>query len=280
MLGARELLREKLGDENAALPESIVKRITSEALGNADTKMSLIVRDILRKSDSLPGRLSELDDKGFIEEFQRIRQNYFKELIENGEFNEMTGASDFIKELSRNLEGRVAIFTGSQEQNADLEITALGLDDYLPKQYRVYASDLGPGQGKPNPAGFHLAREKLGLKVGDPWISGGDRWKDAVGALAAEGCVEFIVVAENLDRFKFQEPFGKLTNNDTSVLDGMNLDQNALDQLSIGVDKLPLRLVFVESLHKSCVEFVQIAPGEWPPRVNSLGLLRLLNLGR
>jgi HAD superfamily hydrolase (TIGR01549 family) len=202
-LAARELIREAKSDQSAEIPEGVLNRINKEALGNADNKMSATVQKILNESDLMPKSLSYLSEDEFIKHFMDMRAKNFKELIDSGSFKALHAAIEVIKELSIKLNGKVGIYTGSPEKNADLEIKAIGLDKFIPKEYRVYASDLQPGQTKPEPNGFHLAMKKMGIQEGESWISGGDRWKDFAGAAAAGSCKYFIAVPENLDPSSF-----------------------------------------------------------------------------
>jgi len=245
MLGAQDMLREAAGNNAARLPLSLIRRITGEALGNADTKMSLIVRSILSENGAIPERCRAMSDNSFIEEFKGIRRNHFRTLIDSGEFAPLVGAVEFVKELSRKFKGRVSIYTGSPKENADLEITAVGLDGYLPRDFRVYASDLPPGKGKPEPDGFHLAKEKLGIKS---FVSAGDRKNDFIAAMGAGGCGEFIAVAEDLNNSPFQKALmdarlGKLT-----------LSPGAVRQIERDSHLLLDRLVLLRSLEPKSIE--------------------------
>jgi len=242
MLAAQELYRETKGESEERLPMSIVRRIKKEALGNADTKMSLIVRTILDEEGALPDRCRPMSETRFIDAYKDIRRGHFKHLIDTGEFKELVGACDFVRELSRKLGGKVSIYTGSPKESADLEIKALGLDEHLPMEYRVYSSDLPPGKGKPEPDGFLLAKEKLGLSPHDRWISGGDRWKDFIGAMAAGGCGVFLAVAENLD----DEPFRVALQSATAAK--VALSPAAALEVEKHKDELPERLILLRSL--------------------------------
>jgi len=257
MLGARDLIRQKLGDSTAPLPDTILARIKGEALGNADTKMSVILRRILAESDLLPAHTAALAEADFIKAFSDIRREYFHALIKAGEFRELAGAVEFVRKLSANLDGRVAILTGSQREYANLEITALGLDSVLPHQYRVTASDLPPGSGKPDPRGFTMAKAKLGLDEDDPWIGAGDRWKDMMGALSAGGCGAFIVVAEDLNEQPFQAALLDFKAERERFFDGTALTAAAKDERDRVIEFVHERAIFVTSLHESCLELTR-----------------------
>ena len=254
MLGARDLVRESLGNADAPLPDPIVTLIKEKALGNADTKMSTVVRRILDDAGLLPARAQALSENDFIDEFRVIRRDHFRALINHGEFKELAGAINFIQKVSALLDGRVSIFTGSPKENADLEIAALGLDDYLPRELRRYASDLPPGKGKPDPTGFLMAKAALGLNDSDRWISGGDRWKDAIGAFAAGGCALFLAVPENLDDIPFQRAFLDLKRGSESFFDGTILSPEARTQINQDLEEVHRRLVFVQALHETCLD--------------------------
>ncbi len=204
-LAARELIREAKSDSSAEIPEGVLNRINKEALGNADNKMSATVQKILNDSGLMPASIAHLNQDQFIKHFTDMRAKNFENLIDSGAFKSLYAAIELIRDLSIKLNGKVGIYTGSPEKNADLEIKAIGLDKYIPKEYRVYASDLQPGQTKPEPNGFHLAMKRMEIKEGDLWISGGDRWKDFAGAAAAGGCKYFIAVPENLDMSSFRK---------------------------------------------------------------------------
>lgn len=261
MLGARELVREHLKDATAELPVNVRERISKEALGNADTKMSTIVRTILSEETLLPARAEALSEEEFIKDFREIRRAHFGELIKGGEFKELIGACEFIKAVSKALGGKAAIFTGSPEESADLEISALDLDEYLPKKYRVYSSDLPPGKGKPDPTGFKMAREKLGLSESDPWISGGDRWKDCVGAFAAKGCAAFISVPEDLNFTSWRKAFLGMhelaEGRAEAFFDKTKLSPEALDGVREVQGELSERLIFVPSLARESLQITR-----------------------
>ena len=269
MLGARDLIRERLDDTTAPLPDGILTRIREEALGNADTKMSVIVRRILAESDLLPPRAAALAEVDFIRAFSDIRRDHFLALIRAGEFRELAGAVAFVRKLSAHFNGRVSILTGSQREYADLEITALGLDSALPPQYRVTASDLPPGSGKPDPRGFTMAKAKLGLGEGDPWIAAGDRWKDMAGALSAGGCEAVIVVAEDMNEQPFQAALLDFKSGRERFFDGTALTAAAKAERDRVSEFVHHRVIFVTSLDASCLELTppltSLLPGGAPP---------------
>jgi phosphoglycolate phosphatase-like HAD superfamily hydrolase len=250
MLAAQELYRESTGISDARLAMSIVRRINKEALGNADTKMSLIVRSILSEEGALPERCRSISDDEFIGVYKDLRRGHFKHLIDSGEFKELAGAIEFVKELSIKMGGKVSIYTGSPKESADLEISALGLDGYLPIEYRVYSSDLPSGKGKPEPDGFIRAKAKLGLSPHDRWISGGDRWKDFIGAMAAGGCGVFLTVAENLDNQPFREAL------QNAIAGKIELSPAALLQLEREKENLRERLILLGSLERKSVRIL------------------------
>jgi len=199
-LAARDLARESVGDSEYQFSGDVIKRIKAEAFGRDDTNMTLNLRKILEETALFPQSCQGLERDVFVEKFRNMRVDYFNHLIERGEFKALAGAVDFIKRLSNGLNGKVAIFTGSPERNADQEISAIGLDSWLPKEFRVYTSSLPAGRGKPKPDGFFMARDRLGLQSGDQWISGGDRANDWHGAISAEGCGLFLFVPEDIDQ--------------------------------------------------------------------------------
>lgn len=204
-LAARELARQKLEDPTWTFGPDRVAEIKETCFGNSETKMMSLLKSVLTKYDLLPNAEREMSDDDFIPHFVALRRDEFRKAVEAGEMKEMAGACAFIRMLAEKLEGRVGIFTGSHKFGADLEISAIGLDDALPMRYRVYSTDLPKELAKPHPAGFELVRNKMDLRDGDLWISGGDRYKDFVGAMLAQDCALFLAVAEHLQAEPFRQ---------------------------------------------------------------------------
>ena len=203
--GARDLAREAISNPSYEFPPEIIEEIKQRAFGKDDKNMTVALQAVLRERGLFPEACSRMATEDFISHFRDMRAAYFEKLIASGEFKELAGAIDFVKALSIRLKGKVAIFTGSPERNADLEITALGLDEYLLKEFRVYTTSLPAGRGKPQADGFDMARNKLGLKDGDKWIAGGDRPNDSLAAIGSCDCGLFLAVPEDLDSSKFVE---------------------------------------------------------------------------
>jgi beta-phosphoglucomutase-like phosphatase (HAD superfamily) len=201
--GAKVLAREATGDQSYEFSVALVEEIKQRAFGKDDKNMTVALRAVLEERGLFPERCSKMEKEDFITHFREKRAEFFEAMIADGEFKELAGAIDFVKRLSAELDGKVAIFTGSPERNADLEISALGLDEYLPKQFRVYSTSLPAGRGKPEPDGFYMAREKLGLRDGDRWIGGGDRPNDYRAAIGSRDCGIFLGVPEDLDSNKY-----------------------------------------------------------------------------
>ena len=159
------------------------------------------------KVRGLTDRVRSKSDSEFFDEFMEIRMPLFRQWVESGRLNALPGAVDLVKNLYSRF-GPLGVATGSTPP-----INSLILDDFLrlsnelPRNLRVYGSEMPDRCGKPNPLIWLVAAHRLQVEP-KRLVAFEDRWSGALSALIA-GYGMVVAVPEDGNAEPFEREIAK-----------------------------------------------------------------------